>query len=71
MTCLVDGCPKEIPPTKLMCVPHWSAVPRDLKLHIWVLCETGFLRRGTPWQSAVQAAARAARTIAGGPLPVA
>jgi len=59
--CCVPECETEIPRTKLMCGRHWSAVPRELKLHIWVLYETGFGRGTMPWQSAVQAAAREAR----------
>lgn len=67
MRCCVEACQEEIPPTKLMCGPHWSAVPRELKLHLWVLYETGYGRGTTPWAAAVMSAASAARKAA---LPV-
>lgn len=71
MRCSVEACPKEIPPAKLMCELHWAAVPRDLKLHIWVLYETGYGRGTTPWQAAVISAASAARKAVPSPIPVA
>ena len=59
MTCAVDGCEKEIPASKIMCVPHWSAVPKTLKEHIWVLYSTKFGPPTAPWTAAVRDAAQA------------
>jgi hypothetical protein len=33
--CHAKGCDKPVPPKRLMCKPHWNAVPRHLQQEVW------------------------------------
>jgi hypothetical protein len=39
--CHALGCSVEVPPSLLMCKPHWRLVPRKLKLDIWRYYQKG------------------------------
>lgn len=33
--CHVPGCKKAVPPNLLMCLRHWSSVPKHLQNRVW------------------------------------
>ena len=58
-TCHAIGCQKPVPPSMLMCKPHWFMVPADLRSDVWRTYVPGQEITKTPTR-AYCAAARAA-----------
>lgn len=40
-TCHAIACEVEVPPSMLMCKPHWFKVPRDIRIKVWAEYENG------------------------------
>lgn len=39
--CHADGCTREVPPSLVMCGPHWRSVPRHLQRELWAQYRRG------------------------------
>lgn len=54
--CHWPGCTKHVPPAKWGCLPHWNALPRDLRDRIWQTYRPGQEISKTPSAAYIQVA---------------
>ncbi|MGO9292819.1 MAG: hypothetical protein ACLP52_02870 [Streptosporangiaceae bacterium] len=57
--CPVRGCPQHVSPDRLMCRPHWYAVPRPLRDAVWATWQSGSGAGSPAHMAAINAAIRA------------
>lgn len=55
-TCAIATCPREIARGRLMCGPHWFAVPKPLRDEVWRTYDHGRGILSEPYLAAVDAA---------------
>jgi hypothetical protein len=63
--CPAPGCPQHVSADRLMCRPHWYAVPKPLRDAVWATWQSG-RGAGTPAHTAAIRAAIAAISRTGG-----
>lgn len=62
--CHAIGCDVEVPPSLLMCKPHWLMVPKPLRRAVWTLYRSGQEERKDPSDEYLVAARRAIEAVA-------
>ena len=63
-TCHATGCTRVVPPSRLMCLPHWRAVPREIQARVWATYRPGQEVTKDPSPEYLEAAAEAVRAVA-------
>jgi hypothetical protein len=66
--CPAGDCPVRVRADRLMCAPHWSAVPKPLRDAVWATWRSGAGADSLAHAAAIRAAITA--VTAPGPLPL-